>query len=137
MQILHNLSEACTASLLIQQVRTDIAGRAGGCKNTEPFLVDIDDDTAFEDVMNTIPGGHFLETAHTLDHCRDAFQPEILKRLRPGERDEGGYSELMEKAEEEYQKIMAYSEASVVPDSIREDMKKIVCETDQFLSSQS
>lgn len=41
-----------------------------------------------------------------LKHCRDAFQPELLKRLGPGETGAGGLNELIEKSKREYQKIM-------------------------------
>jgi trimethylamine:corrinoid methyltransferase-like protein len=89
--------------------------------------------TAWDDILAVSPGGHFLETAHTLHHCREAYQPGLfLRQSRDGWQAAGG-STLVDRARDRCRALLARrGEPSLPTESIAE-MDRIVAAADRNL----
>lgn len=91
---------------------------------------------AWGDIQAVAPGGHFLETEHTLRHCRDAFQPRLFLRQPRDEWDAIGCPDLITRAQEQYRELIADAKQPEILDSVREEMGRIVQEADLNLVQQ-
>jgi trimethylamine--corrinoid protein Co-methyltransferase len=144
-------------ALMVAAAGASILGRAGeleAAKTFSPIQLIVDDENAgllrrlrslqlgfaldgeslaWEDLLNTAPGGHFLENEHTLRHCREAFRPGLFLRESRGEWEAGGRKVLMDRALERYMELIAASTIAPIPDSIAEELQRIVAEADRAL----
>jgi len=151
------MTEHSLYALMVAAAGASILGRAGeleAAKTFSPIQLIVDNEIAgvlkrlhrgielseetlaWEDILAVAPGGHFLETAHTLRHCRDAFQPRLfLRQSRDGWESEGR-PDLITRARERYREFIVEAKEPEIPDSIREEMDRIVQEADLALAQQ-
>jgi trimethylamine:corrinoid methyltransferase-like protein len=92
-----------------------------------------EDSTAWEDILAVSPGGHFLETEHTLRFCREAFQPRLFVRRSRGEWSSGGTTTLIDRAGGRYRELLAGARPPEVGSGRIEEMERIVAEADRGL----
>ena len=93
-----------------------------------------DQSMAWEDILAVSPGGHFLETEHTLRHCREAFRPELFsQQSRDAWESEGGKT-LIDRARDRYRELLAASKLLDIPGARLEEMDRIVAEAVRALA---
>ncbi|UCF98647.1 MAG: trimethylamine methyltransferase family protein [Spirochaetaceae bacterium] len=144
-------------ALMVAAAGASILGRAGeleAAKTFSPLQLIVDDENAgllrrlsslqlgfgldeeslpWEDLLSVAPGGHFLEDEHTLRHCREAFRPGLFLRKSRDEWEAGGGKDLAERARERAMELIAASAAPPIPDSMVEELQRIVAEADRRL----
>ena len=83
--------------------------------------IKVDDDyLAWKEILDTEPGGHYLELAHTLKHCREALRTGLsVTQPRDTWLAEGG-KDLHTRIAEEYREL----KKKLVPRQLTEDVKK-------------
>jgi trimethylamine:corrinoid methyltransferase-like protein len=91
--------------------------------------------TAWKDILAVSPGGHFLETEHTLRHCREAFRPELFSRQSRDAWESGGRRTLIDRARDRCRELLAGAKGLDVPGARIEEMKRIVAEADRILAT--
>jgi len=150
-EIEHSLYSLMVASA------ADILGRAGeleAAKTISPLqliidaeigaalkrIADIEIDPeaiAWEEILAAKPGGHFLETPHTLQHCREAFHPLLFGRCSREQWIADGSPSLLDRARERYEVLLAGTPAPGLPEGQIAAMDRIVAEADRHLISRS
>jgi trimethylamine:corrinoid methyltransferase-like protein len=151
------MTEHSLYALMVAAAGASILGRAGeleAAKTISPIQLIVDNEIvgmlkrlhrgielseetlAWEDIQTVTPGGHFLETAHTLRHCRDAFQPRLFLRQSRDGWESKGRPDLIARAQEWYRELMVEAKEPQIPDSMREEMDRIVREADLALAQQ-
>lgn len=125
------LEAAKTFSPLQLIIDNEISGMLHHMRRTGDMTEDL---AAVEDVMNTLPGGTFLETDHTLNHCREAFRPELLLRHARGEVAGGSGEDLLERARIRYRELMSIPQTDRIAGAAFDDLAKIVAEADRRLA---
>jgi trimethylamine:corrinoid methyltransferase-like protein len=149
------MAEHSLYAFMVAAVGASIVGRAGeldAARTISPVQLVIDDEIvgvlrhlwrgvdlgeeslAWEDVLAVPPGGHFLETAHTLRHCRDAFQPGLFLRQSRDVWEAAGRPDLFDRARERSLELIAGVGKTELPDGTREEMERIVREADLALA---
>ncbi len=149
------MTERTLMALLVALAGTDIlfmAGRMGGgsivsfvqliLDNTLVSIikrvrsgVKVDDDTlAWKEILDTAPGGHFIERRHTLQHCREALRPElfVLPAMEIWE-SEGG-KDLYTRAVDKYRELKKELHPQPLPDDVQREMNLIVKRADEHLA---
>jgi trimethylamine:corrinoid methyltransferase-like protein len=91
--------------------------------------------TAWKDILAVSPGGHFLETEHTLHHCREAFRPELFSRQSRDAWESGGASSLSDRSGDRCRELIADAREPEVPGVRIEEMERIVDEADRILAT--
>lgn len=95
-----------------------------------------DETMAWEDLLNTDPGGQFLTSEHTLRHCRDAFQPQSFVRQDRETFDNLGQKGLVARATELFATTLKGKEnASTMPEDMIREMESIVKHADASIVS--
>ena len=89
--------------------------------------------TAWADILAVPPGGHFLETAHTLRYCRQAFQPELLTRLSRDTWSSEGGKTLIDRARDRSRELLAGAKQPEIAAGRLEEMQRIAAEADRAL----
>jgi len=89
--------------------------------------------TAWKDILAVSPGGHFLETAHTLLHCRKAFRPVLFSRQSRDAWESEGRKTLIDRARDRYRELLVGVKELDIPGARIEEMKRIVAEADREL----
>lgn len=94
-----------------------------------------DDDTmAWDDLLTASACGHFLETDHTLRHCRDAFRPcTFIRQSREIWAKQGGKDLLARATETYYSMINEKGGARDLREDITKEMDRIVEAADWYL----
>jgi len=150
-----SLSERSLLSLLVSLAGANILGGAGQVEvatTISPVQLVLDnelaamvrrivsgmtvnDDTlAWEDLLNiSPPGGHFLESEHTLLHCRDAFRPLSFTRISRETWFKQGQKDLIARATDVYKKLKEKVEPYESSDVIIREMASIVETADRQL----
>jgi trimethylamine--corrinoid protein Co-methyltransferase len=143
--------------LMVVAAGAAVLGRAGeleAAKTFSPLQLIIDDEivavlrrlrqlqgeltleekfTAWADILTVPPGGHFLETEHTLRYCRQAFQPALFtRRSRDAWSSEGGKT-LIDRARERSRELLAGAKQPEIAAGRLEEMERIVAEADRAL----
>ena len=96
--------------------------------------VPVDEDTlGWDDIKNTQPGGHFLETAHTLKHCRDAIQVKLFSNQTYEAWVEEGKKDLMSRATDEYHEIKKQLKPLDMTDEVKRELNRIVKHADEHM----
>ncbi len=107
---------------IIKIIKRDIAG------------VKVDEDTmAFQEILNTAPGDHYLDRAHTLQHCRDALRVELFASSSYDAWKAEGSKDLRARAVEKYKDLKKELKPLALPDEVKKELDRIVSEADQHL----
>ena len=128
-------------------------GRTGGTSTASPvgLIIDsnliniinrvilgvkVDDDTlALRDLLDTAPGGHFMDRRHTLQHCREALRPELFMLPRSVEIWESeGSKDLYARAVDRYREIRKGLQPKQLPEDVQREMNLIVKRADERLA---
>jgi len=144
--------------LMVAAAGAAILGRAGeleAAKTFSPLQLVVDDEiiaalrrlralqvgltleeesVAWNDIVAVSPGGHFLETKHTLRHCREAFQPKLFFRQSRDAWESGGRRTLIVRARDLCRELLAAPKVLDVPGARLEEMERIVAEADRALA---
>jgi trimethylamine--corrinoid protein Co-methyltransferase len=86
---------------------------------------DINDDTLALDVIHKVgPGGHFLDTKHTLEH----FKKEIWSRELSDTfiLDPAAKGSFIEKAQAKVREILATHRAPIIEEAVDKEMRRII-----------
>lgn len=94
----------------------------------------LDQESLGLDLLNGCePGGEFLTHEHTLTHCREAFQPRLFIRQTRNMWENGDRKDLLQRAADEYARVMESAGPVEMPETSRQDMQRIVEEADKKL----
>jgi trimethylamine:corrinoid methyltransferase-like protein len=77
------------------------------------FTLD-EDQLAWEVLVETAPGQHFLMSQHTLQHCRDGFRSELLVSKTRDDWERTGKKGLLEDALERYRSIASQENTALL-----------------------
>ena len=96
--------------------------------------IKVDDDyLAWKDILDTEPGGHYLELAHTLKHCREALRTGLsVTQPRDTWLAEGG-KDLHARIAEEYRELKKKLRPRSVPENVKKELSRIVKQADDNL----
>ena len=94
----------------------------------------VDDDTlAWKEILDTEPGGHYLERAHTLKHCREALRTQLsVSQPRDTWRAEGS-KDLYVRMVEEYRELKKNLKPLDLPEEVKRELNQIVKHADEHL----
>jgi trimethylamine--corrinoid protein Co-methyltransferase len=96
--------------------------------------VKVDDDTlAWKEILQTEPGGHFLEFTHTLKHCREALRPKLFIHKEWEIWNTEGRKNLYTRALDEYNLIKNNLQPQPLPEDVRKEMNLILKKADEKL----
>jgi trimethylamine:corrinoid methyltransferase-like protein len=97
--------------------------------------IKVDDDTlAWQEILNTEPGGHYLELAHTLKHCREALRAGLsVTQPRDTWLAEDG-KDLHARMVEEYSEIKKKLHPVELPEEVKRELDRIVRTADKRLA---
>ena len=96
--------------------------------------VKIDEDTmAFQEIMDTQPGGHFLQLTHTLKHCRDAMRPDLFVSKPYETWVAEGSKDLTARAEEKYRELKKKMKPLELPKEVQNELNRIAKHADEHL----
>jgi trimethylamine--corrinoid protein Co-methyltransferase len=127
------LEAAKTFSPLQLIVDDEIAAALQRLRQLQGELTLEEASTAWEDILAVAPGGHFLETEHTLRHCREAFQPRLFARQsRDAWSSEGGRA-LIDRTLDRYRELLAGAGRREIAPGRIEEMERIVADADRAL----
>jgi trimethylamine:corrinoid methyltransferase-like protein len=126
---------------------TDILEGAGGldvCLGISPVQLIIDDtlarifrrgisgvkvdeeSLAWKEILNTLPGGHFLEKEHTMRHCREALRPGLFNYQPREIWDTEGGKDLNARTLERYRAMRKDLRPLELPREVQREMDLIV-----------
>lgn len=93
-----------------------------------------DDTLAWKEIMDTTPGGHFLEREHTLRHCREALRTDLFVRV-PADmwRLESG-KDFNTRALEKYRELKQKMQPQELPEDVQRELNLIVKHADEHLA---
>jgi trimethylamine:corrinoid methyltransferase-like protein len=92
-----------------------------------------EESTAWNDILTVPPGGHFLETEHTLRYCREAFQPGLFVRQSRDAWSAGGRRTLIDRARQRCRELLAASNPPRIDRGTIGAMDRIVADADRTL----
>ncbi|MFC1956668.1 trimethylamine methyltransferase family protein, partial [Chloroflexota bacterium] len=105
---------------IIRIIRRNIAG------------VKVDEDTmAFQEILNTAPGDHYLDRAHTLQHCRDNLRVELFASNSYEAWEAEGRKDLRTRATDKYKELKKQFKPMDLSADIKKELDRIVSEADQ------
>ena len=94
----------------------------------------VDEDTmAWQDILATAPGGHFLDIAHTLKHCRDALRPGLLDIPSREPWMAEGSKDLATRAADKYEELKKGMKPLELPEEVKKELRRIVKHADEHL----
>jgi trimethylamine--corrinoid protein Co-methyltransferase len=144
-------------ALMVADAGADILGRAGeleAAKTFSPVQLIVDDEIVaavkrlqagvdmdeealdWEEIWNASPGGHFLEGAHALRHCREQYRPVLFARQARNQWLDAGGSDLLARARVRYGELMGDA-AAELPAAGLEEMDRLVRKADRELAGGS
>jgi trimethylamine:corrinoid methyltransferase-like protein len=154
------LEAARTFSPVQMVIDDEIAGamkRLGGLSaelETDESSPAWEETLAWEDVLAVDPGGHFLESPHTLRHCREAFRPRLFLRQSRDDWQAAGGRHMTDRARLRIQELLGTqpgrpleppklpagaAEAQTASEQslagVQEELRRIVREADRALGS--
>jgi trimethylamine:corrinoid methyltransferase-like protein len=148
------MSDGALRSMLIGLSGTDILGAAGQLETAttiSPIQLAIDnevfgmvrhmmkeitfnDDTlAWPDLLNAEPGGQFLTSDHTLEHCRDGLMPVNFIRMTREDWNEVGQRDLVTRVADYCKTLLEKAEPVNLPKQMVKEMDSIVKDADTHL----
>lgn len=149
------MAEHSLYGLLVAAAGANIIGRAGeleAAKTISPIQLIVDNEIAavlkclykgtelsaetmvWEDILSIAPGGHFLETEHTLKHCREAFEPRLFMHQSRDQWESQGVKDLQRRARDIYEELVSKVEQPEISESRRAEMDRIVRKADRTLA---
>lgn len=87
---------------------------------------------AWSDLMTTSSCGHFLETEHTLRHCREAFKPRTFIRQTREIWVNKGKKDQMARTMEVYKSLFEKAKPPNLTEDLKKEMNKIVDAADRY-----
>jgi trimethylamine:corrinoid methyltransferase-like protein len=148
------MSDGALRGMLIGLSGTDILGAAGQLETAttiSPIQLAIDsevlgmirrmigkinfnDDTlAWPDLLNIEPGGQFLTSDHTLEHCRDGLMPVNFTRMTRDDWTEAGQRDLVARVVEYCRDILKKAKPLDLSEQMIKEMDSIVKDADTQL----
>jgi trimethylamine:corrinoid methyltransferase-like protein len=148
------MSEGALRGILIGGSGADILGAAGQIESATTISpvqlaidnevfgmvrrivmgMNVDDETmAWEDLMRIEPGGQFLTSPHTLEHCRDGLRPINFTRFSRDDWEQEGSVSLVGRATEYCKDIMRQAGPIPFPDDAIKEMDAIVKAASDYL----
>ncbi len=97
------------------------------------FTLD-DDNLAWDTLVETEPGDHFLTSEHTVLHCRDAFTPQSFIRLTREAWEKEGSKNLLDRTLDRYRTLMDKDNPYLVSEDLAGEIDAVVKEADNKLS---
>jgi trimethylamine:corrinoid methyltransferase-like protein len=95
----------------------------------------VDDDTlAWQEILDTEPGGHYLELAHTLKHCREALRTGLSVTQPRDTWMAEGSKDLLTRMVEEYHDMKKKLQPRELPSEVKREMERIVKKADEELA---
>jgi trimethylamine:corrinoid methyltransferase-like protein len=95
----------------------------------------VDDDAlAVKEVFETLPGGHYLDRAHTLRHCRDALRSGLLVNQTRMDWVDAGSKDLSDRAADRYRELKYDMHPSEMPPEVRKELAIIAKNADSRLA---
>lgn len=96
--------------------------------------VKVDDDTlAWREILDTVPGSHFLERPHTLRHCREALRTELFVSQPREVWSSAGSKDLYTRAADRYKELKKELQPQQLAEDVQREMNRIVKEADEHL----
>ncbi len=97
--------------------------------------VKVDEDTlAWDDIIATSSGNHYLEREHSLRHCRDALQTKLFNsQSRDTWKAEGG-KDLYARALDRYKEVKKTLKPLELPADVQKELDRIVKQADERLA---
>jgi trimethylamine--corrinoid protein Co-methyltransferase len=92
-----------------------------------------EDQLAWEVIVNTQPGEHFLTSDHTFMHCRDGFSPVLFSSMAYEEWEREGKTGLLDKALEKYHSLKAKDNPCLLPEKQKAGLDAILGSADTRL----
>ena len=96
--------------------------------------IKVDDDyLAWKEILDTEPGGHYLELAHTLKHCREALRTGLsVTQPRDTWLAEGGKG-LHTRIAEDYRELKKKLVPRQLPEDVKKELSRVVKHADEHL----
>jgi trimethylamine:corrinoid methyltransferase-like protein len=124
------LEVATTISPLQLVIDNEIAGMIRGIVSH----ANVDEETiAWNDLINTSSVGHFLETEHTLRHCREAFRPRTFYRQTREIWAKQGNKDLLARTMDVYRALREKARKRELAENTTREMDLIVETADSLL----
>ncbi|MBI4285040.1 MAG: trimethylamine methyltransferase family protein [Chloroflexi bacterium] len=150
------LMQKSTKGLLVALSGCDIldgAGRVDSAKALSPVQLIMDDlligilqrtlsgltvdaeTLAWNEIMQGASAGHYLASAHTLRHCREAFQSELILNQPRDTWAAAGSKDLYHRALDKYYEFKRDPKPGILPDVAVRELQRIVEKADTSLVS--
>lgn len=96
----------------------------------------VDDETLnWSEIPLVRPGGHFLDSLHTLKYCRDQLQPDVMQRANRDDYENSGRRTALDAARERCLDYMSRPLPDTVPGAeARKEMADIVAHADTHIA---
>jgi trimethylamine:corrinoid methyltransferase-like protein len=151
----HSMIETTIRSILVSEAGCDLLADAGSVdfyKAASPIQIIIENDLAkilkriqlgitvndetlaWADVLDTGPGGHFVERDHTLRHCRDTVQPALFQTPPMDRWMAEGSKDLHSRAVDRFHELRGRFEPQPLPEDMKKELDRIVKKADQHLA---
>lgn len=99
----------------------------------KPFSID-DEQLAWDLILETAPGQHFLTSKHTFQHCREGFNPINFIRMTRDAWQNESRKTLMERVEEKYNHMVGLENTAATPSELEQEISAIVDAADKNLA---
>jgi trimethylamine:corrinoid methyltransferase-like protein len=150
-----SILERLTLGLLVSTAGADIIAEAGQlgagliCSPVQLIIDDtiasilkrvtsgvkVDDDTlAWKEILETKPGGYYLERVHTLKHCREALHLSLIQKQSRELWTQGGSKDLCARALDKYRELKGKLQPIPLPAEIQGELTRIVKRADEQLT---
>ena len=97
--------------------------------------VKVDDDTlAYQDILDTKPGGYYLERMHTLKHCREALKLGLLTHQSRDVWTQGGSKDLCARALDKYKELKGKLQPVPLSAEVQKELAQVVKRADEQLA---
>jgi trimethylamine:corrinoid methyltransferase-like protein len=97
------------------------------------FTLD-DENLAYDVLVDTKPGDHFLTADHTLRHCRESFIPQNFIKLTREDWELAGSKTLMDRLLDRYHTLMEKENPGLLSDDLAEEVDSIAGDADKALT---
>jgi trimethylamine--corrinoid protein Co-methyltransferase len=150
-----SIMQRLTLGLLVTTAGADIiaeAGQLGAGLTSSPvqLIIDdtiasilkrvaagmkVDDDTlAWQEILDTKPGGFYLDRRHTLKHCREALNLGLLTHQPRDIWAQGGSKDLCARALDRYKELKCKLQPLPLPAETQKELAQIVKRADERLA---
>lgn len=106
---------------------------AGMLKRAKSGVTVNNDTLAWEEILNTTPGDHFLKRTHTLRHCREALRSDLFASRTWEAWNSEGAQDLYTRALNKYRELKQHLPQPELPKEAIAEMERIVKRADERL----